>query len=61
MRLTPESLMAWGFFIIIFFWGEPLRALRALASGYALHHPRHRFAVSRVVPLLSLSQHANEE
>jgi hypothetical protein len=36
--------------------GEPLRSLRLLASGYPLHHLLARFAVSQVVPLLSLSQ-----
>jgi hypothetical protein len=43
--------------------GEPLRRSSAplvrrslLASGYPLHQPLHRFAVSCLVPLLSLSQ-----
>jgi hypothetical protein len=36
--------------------GEPLRGLCPLASGYPLHHLLARFAVSQVVPLLSLSQ-----
>jgi hypothetical protein len=38
--------------------GEPLRALRALASGYPLHHLRGcgLRPCHSVVPLLSLSQ-----
>jgi hypothetical protein len=37
----------------IFNWGEPLRSLRSLASGYPLHHLRafHALGGSAAIPL----------
>ena len=50
--------------INIFFWGEPLRALRALASGYSLHHLRGfhashftRYGGSAAIPLAGALSH----